>query len=65
MSPSAPATTSMISCVISAWRWRLAARVRSSISSAALSDALRMALMRAPCSDAVDSSSALKIDIST
>ena len=58
-SPSAPATTSMISWVISAWRCRLAARVRSSMSSPALSDALRMALMRAPCSDAVDSSSAL------
>ena len=33
-SPSAPATTSMISWVISAWRWRLAASTRSSISSA-------------------------------
>ena len=58
-SPSAPATTSMISCVISAWRWRLASSVRSSINSAALSEALRIADMRAPCSDAVDSSSAL------
>src|SRR5215211_2615686 len=41
----------MISWVISAWRWRFAASVRSSISSAALSDALRMALIRAPGED--------------
>src|SRR3954469_1344505 len=58
-SPSAPATTSMISWVISAWRWRFISRVRSSIRSDAFSDALRMAVIRAPCSDAVDSSRAL------
>ena len=57
-SDSAPATTSMISWVISAWRARFISSVRSSISSLALSEALRMAVMRAPCSDAVDSSSA-------
>ena len=32
---------------------------------AGFSDALRIAVMRAPCSDAVDSSSARKIEIST
>ena len=55
---SAPATTSMISCVISAWRSRFICRVRSLMRSDAFSDALRIAVMRAPCSDAVDSSSA-------
>jgi len=57
-SDSAPATTSMISCVMSAWRSRLSCSVRSSMISDAFSEALRMAVMRAPCSDAVDSSSA-------
>ena len=33
--------------------------------SPAFSEALRIAVMRAPCSDAVDSSSARKIEIST
>ena len=55
----------MISCVMSAWRWRFICRVYVSISSPAFSEALRMAVMRAPCSDAVDSSSARKIEIST
>ena len=64
-SASAPATTSMISCVISAWRARFICSVRPSISSPAFSEALRIAVMRAPCSDAVDSSSARKTEIST
>jgi len=45
--------------MISAWRWRFISSVRSSIISLAFSWALRMAVIRAPCSDAVDSSSAL------
>ena len=48
----------MISWVISAWRARFISSVRSSMTSAAFSEALRMAVMRAPSSDAVDSSSA-------
>ena len=55
---SAPATTSRISCVISACRARFIASVMLSISSPADFDALRIAVMRAPCSDAADSSSA-------
>jgi len=47
------------------WRARFICRVRSSISSPAFSDALRIAVIRAPCSEAVDSSSARKIEIST
>ena len=54
----------MISWVISAWRTLFISRVRSSIMSFAFSCALRIAVMRAPCSDAVDSSSALKMVIS-
>ena len=57
-SPSAPPTTSKISWVISAWRARFISSVRSSINVLAFSDALRIAVIRAPCSDAVDSSSA-------
>ena len=48
----------MISWVISAWRSRFISRVRSLMMSPAFSEALRIAVMRAPCSDAVDSSSA-------
>jgi hypothetical protein len=55
---SAPATTSMISWVISAWRARFISSVRSSMTSPAFCEALRMAVMRAPSSEAVDSSSA-------
>src|SRR3954452_12879371 len=55
---SPPATTSMISCVISAWRARFISKVRSSMSSPAFSDALRIAVMRALCSEAVLSSRA-------
>ena len=54
----------MISWVISAWRWRFISSVRSEIRSLAFSCALRMAVMREPCSEAVDSSSARKIEIS-
>src|SRR5204863_9782104 len=57
-SASAPATTSMISWVISAWRARFISSVRSSMISPAFSEALRIAVIRAPCSEAVDSSSA-------
>jgi hypothetical protein len=53
-----PATTSTISEVISAWRARFISSVRSSMTSPAFSEALRIAVMRAPCSEAVDSSSA-------
>ena len=58
VSASAPATTSRISWVISAWRARFIASVSVSISSPAALEALRMAVMRAPCSEAADSSSA-------
>ena len=52
---SAPALTSRISWVISAWRARFIAKVRLSISSAAFLDAFRIAVIRAPCSEAADS----------
>ena len=55
---SAPATTSRISWVISAWRARFMLSVSESMSSPAFFEALRIAVIRAPCSDAVDSSSA-------
>ena len=57
-SASAPATTSRISWVISAWRARFICSVSVSISSPAFFEAFRIAVMRAPCSDAADSSSA-------
>ena len=56
--PRRPPTTSKISCVISAWRTRFISSVRSSIMSCAFSAALRIAVIRAPCSEAADSSSA-------
>ena len=43
--------------MISAWRARFISKVRSSMSSPAFCEALRMAVMRAPSSDAADSSS--------
>ena len=46
--------------MISAWRTRFISRVRSEITSFALSAAFRIAVIRAPCSEAVDSSSARK-----
>jgi hypothetical protein len=58
VSASAPATTSRISWVISAWRARFICSVSPSISSPAFFDALRIAVIRAPCSDAADSSRA-------
>ncbi len=57
-SASAPATTSRISCVISACLARFIASVSVSISSPAFFEALRMALICAPRNDAADSSSA-------
>ena len=58
VSASAPATTSRISWVISAWRARFIASVSVSISSPADFEAFRIAVIRAPCSEAADSSSA-------
>src|SRR5438270_10361197 len=55
---SAPATTSRISWVISACRARFIARVRLSISSPAFLEALRIAVIWAPCLEAADSSRA-------
>src|SRR5581483_4557549 len=52
VSASAPATTSRISWVISAWRARFICSVSRSISSFAFFEALRIAVMRAPSSDA-------------
>ncbi len=65
VSASAPATTSRISWVISAWRARFIASVSPSISSPADFVAFRIADIRAPCSDAADSSSARKTSVST
>ena len=50
--------------MISACRTRFASSERSLIRSFAFSDALRIAVMRAPCSDAVDSSRARYTEIS-
>jgi hypothetical protein len=55
---SAPATTSRISCVISAWRARLSERVRLSMSSPAFFDAFRIAVICEARKAAADSSSA-------
>ena len=55
---SAPATTSRISCVISAWRARLSESVRLSISSPAFFDALRIAVIWEARNAAADSSRA-------
>ena len=57
-SASAPATTSRISWVISAWRARFIWSVSVSISSPAFFDAFRIAVIWAPWNDAADSSSA-------
>ena len=61
----APPTISLISWVISAWRAWLACRVNVLMSSSALSVADFMARRRAACSDAADSSSAVKITVRT
>ena len=50
----------MISFVIAAWRMRFMLSVKLSISSLAFFDAESIAVMRAPCSDATDSSNARK-----
>lgn len=55
VSASAPATTSRISWVISACRARFIASVSESMSSPAAFDAFRIAVIRAPCSEAADS----------
>ena len=55
---AAPLTTSMISLVMLAWRTRFIYKVSLSIISAALEVAASMAVMRAACSAAADSSSA-------
>src|SRR4029453_11575523 len=55
---SAPPMISSSSLVIAAWRARLYWRVSRPIISPALRVALSIALMRAPSSDAVDSSTA-------
>ena len=57
-SASAPATTSRISCVISAWRARFICRVTRSISSPAFFEAFRIAVICAPWNEAADSSRA-------
>ncbi len=57
-SAAAPETISINSVVIDACRTLLAVRVRSSMKSLALSDALRIATMRAACSDGAFSSTA-------
>src|SRR5690349_11029702 len=58
LSASAPATTSRISCVISAWRARFSESVRLSISSPAFFEALRIAAICEARKAAADSSSA-------
>ena len=58
LKPSAPATTSMISWVISACRARFISSVRSVMISPAFSDALRIAVICAPKNPAADSTSA-------
>ncbi len=57
----APETTSMISLVMDACRILFMCSVSESMTSVALSVAASMAVMRAPCSAATDSSSALQI----
>src|SRR6185436_16063739 len=52
---AAPDTTSMISLVIAAWRTRFMLSVSESISSRAFLEAESIAVMRAPCSEAIDS----------
>ena len=58
-SAAAPPTISIISLVIPAWRARFIVRVSESIKSTALFVAASIAVMRAPCSAAADSSKAL------
>ena len=54
----------MISFVIAAWRTRFIFKVKLSINSLAFFEAESIAVMRAPCSEATDSSSARKICVS-
>ena len=55
----------MISRVIAAWRTRFMLSVSEEIKSPAFFEAASIAVMRAPCSDAIDSSRARKICVST
>src|SRR5919204_6090330 len=64
-SASAPPTISMISVVISSWRARFAWRVRTLMSSSALSVAAAIARRRAAFSEAADSSSAAYTFVTT
>ena len=59
LSASAPAVISFISVVIAAWRALLYTNFRSLINCVALSVAMCMAVMRAPCSEANESKKAL------
>jgi hypothetical protein len=52
---AAPETTSIISFVIAAWRIRFMFNVNEPISSPAFFDAASIAVIREPCSDAIDS----------
>ena len=54
----APATISVISWVMAAWRARLYLSSKSLTSSCALSDAVSMAVRLAACSEAKDSTTA-------
>src|SRR5262249_24541885 len=62
---SAPPMISISSLVMAAWRARLYVRVSLSIASLAFLVAESMAVMRAPNSEAIDSSKARKIETST
>src|SRR5882672_9784025 len=61
----APETISMISLVMAAWRMRFMFRVSEEIKSPAFFEAASIAVIRAPCSEATDSSRARKICVST
>ncbi len=56
---SAPPTISKISFVIAAWRVRLYTKISSFTNASAFSVALSIADIRAPCSEALDSKTAL------
>lgn len=55
---SIPPIISLISLVIALWRALLYSRVRENVTSLALSEALRIATIRAECSDAFSSRNA-------
>src|SRR5438876_11414334 len=64
-SAAAPETISMISRVMAACRTRFIFKVNEEIRSPAFLEAASIAVMRAPCSEAIDSSKARKICVST